>query len=165
MSLKRTCQGGKVRRGSLILFGLFLFSGTLSCNSGTGSSTSTTSTGGGGGVGWTISVKTTANSVSISQSQTTSVIVQVKDGAGGPAPRGTRICLSVARGTIWVDELGKDEPVVTGCAPTSNDIGQLMGTYVPNRGNTAENPFTPGNDYIDASSQGVFGSVVINVVP
>jgi hypothetical protein len=152
--------------GILGFFCLSLFLGTLSCNSGTGSRTSTTSTGGGGqGVGWTISVRTTTNTVSISQSQTTSVIVQVKDSAGGPAPKGTRICISIARGTIWVDEIGKDEPVITGCANTTNDIGQLMGTYVPNRGNTAENPFTPGHDYIDASSQGVFGSAVINVVP
>ena len=165
MFLKRSHQGGNVMRGSLILLGLFLFFGTLSCNSGTGSSTSTTSTGGGGGVGWTISVKTTTNTVSLSLNQTTSVIVQVKDGAGGPAPKGTRICVSVARGTIWVDEIGKDEPVITGCAPTGNDIGQLMGTYVPNRGNTQDNPFAPGHDYIDASSQGVFGTVTINVVP
>jgi len=165
MSLKRTCQGGNVRRGSLILFGLFLFLSTLSCNSGTGSSTSTTSTGGGGGVGWTISVKTTANTVSLSRNQTTSVIVQVKDGAGGPAPKGTRICISVARGTIFVDEIGKDEPVITGCTNISNDIGQLMGTYSPNRGNTPANPFAPGPDYIDASSQGVFGTATINVVP
>ena len=162
MSLKRTCQGGNVMRGSLILFGLFLFLGTLSCNSGTGSSTSTTSTGGGGGVGWTISVRTTSNSVSLSRGETTSVIVQVKDGAGGPAPKGTRICLSVVRGTIWIDEIGKDEPVITGCAGISNDIGQLMGTYVPTRGGFAVGT---GPDYIDASSQGVFGTATINVVP
>jgi len=163
MSLKKTCQGGNIRRGGLILLGLFIFSGALSCNSGTGSSTSTTSAGGGGqGVGWTISVKTTANSVSLSQNQTTLVIVQVRDGAGGPAPKGTRICISVARGSVWVDELGKDDPVITGCANTTNDIGQLMGTYVPARGGVQ---LTTGPDFIDASSQGVFGTATINVVP
>jgi hypothetical protein len=149
--------------GILGILGLSLFLATLSCNSGTGSTSSTTSTGGGGqGAGWTISIKTTASSVSLSQGQTTSVIVQVKDSAGGPAPRGTRICISVARGLIWVDEIGKDEPVITGCTNTANDIGQLMGTYVPARGDSG---ISPGPDYIDASSMGVFGTATVNVVP
>ncbi|MBI5585466.1 MAG: hypothetical protein HY892_16785 [Deltaproteobacteria bacterium] len=129
--------------------------GTAACNSGTGSTTSAGATGSGGnGVGWQVNVKVFAGTLSLTKSETTSVVVTVKDAAGGAAPRGTRICLSTTHGLIFVDELGRTEPVVTGCVSTSNDIGQLMGTYQPLR---------VGVDQVQASAMGAFGSAAVQI--
>jgi hypothetical protein len=140
---------------TLALICIILAAGLLACSSGTGSSTSTGATGtGGSGVGWTVNVKLFASTLSLGKAETTSVVVTVRDAAGAPAPKGTRICLSTTRGQIWVDELGKDEPVVTGCVSTSNDIGQLLGTYVP---------LQTGTDQVQASSMGGFGSATVQI--
>jgi hypothetical protein len=96
-----------------------------------------------------------SGTVSLSKAESTTVIVTVKDAAGGAAPKGTRICLSTTHGLIWVDELGKDEPVVAGCVSTSNDIGQVMGTYAP---------LKAGMDQVQASAMGAFGSASIQVL-
>ncbi len=138
---------------------IFIFiltaAGLPACSSGTGSSTSTGATGtGASGVGWTVNVKLFSSSLSLSRAESTSVVVTVRDGAGAAAPKGTRICLSATHGQIWVDELGKDEPVVTGCVTTANDIGQLMGTYVP---------LQTGTDQVQASSMGGFGSATVQI--
>lgn len=136
----------------LLLAGL----GLAACGGGTGGSTSSSATGTGGtGVGWTVQVKVFKSTLSLGASESTSVVVNVRDAAGGYAPKGTRICLSTTHGLIWVDELGKDSPVISGCVSSSNDIGQLMGTYVPLR---------VGTDQIQASSQGGFGAATIQVV-
>jgi hypothetical protein len=151
------------RRGSrrpatvmtLGLIFLVLAVGLPACSSGTGSSTSTGATGtGGSGVGWTVNVKIFSSTLSSDKGETTSVVVTVRDWAGAPAPKGTRICLSTTHGTIWVDELGKDTPVISGCVSTSNDIGQLMGTYVP---------LSTGTDQVQASSMGGFGSATVQI--
>jgi hypothetical protein len=135
----------------LILFAV----GLAACNSGVGSSTSTGATGSGAsGVGWTVNVKIFSSTLSLGRGESTSVAVTVKDGSGTPAPKGTRICLSTTHGSIFVDELGKDEPVVTGCVNTSNDIGQLLGTYVPLR---------TGIDQVQATSMGAFGAATVNI--
>lgn len=137
------------------VFLLALLALTAACNSGTGSTTSAGATGSGGtGVGWTVDVKIFSGTLSVAKSETASVVVTVKDAAGGAAPKGTRICLSTTHGLIFVDELGRTEPVVTGCVSTSNDIGQLMGTYVPLR---------PGLDQVQASAMGAFGSASVQV--
>jgi hypothetical protein len=137
-----------------LIFILFAV-GLASCSSGAGSSTSTGATGtGGSGVGWTVNVKIFSSTLSASKGETTSVVVTVKDAAGAPAPKGTRICLSTTHGLIFVDELGKDNPVVTGCVSTSNDIGQLLGTYVPQK---------TGTDQVQASSMGGFGSATVQI--
>lgn len=129
---------------------------TAACNSGTGSTTSAGATGSGGtGVGWSVNVRVFSGTLSLSKAESTTVIVTVKDAAGGAAPKGTRICLSTTHGLIWVDELGKDEPVISGCVTTSSDIGQLMGTYVP---------LKAGTDQVQASAMGAFGSASIQVV-
>jgi hypothetical protein len=164
--LKREFTKGKPgrRRGTrrpatvmtLGLILLVLAAGLLpACSSGTGSNTSAGATGSGGsGVGWTVNVKIFSSTLSMGKFETTSVVVTVRDGAGAPAPKGTRICLSTTHGTIWVDELGKDTPVTTGCVSTSNDIGQLLGTYVP---------LSTGTDQIQASSMGGFGSATLQI--
>ena len=72
-----------------------------------------------------------SSTISLGKAESTSVVVTVRDGAGAPAPKGTRICLSTTHGLIFVDELGKDTPVVTSCVSTSNDIGQLLGKLRP----------------------------------
>ena len=137
------------------VFILVLLLGTAACNTGTGSTTSAGAHGSGGtGVGWSVDVKVFSATLSLSKSQSTTVIVTVKDAAGGAAPRGTRICLSTTNGLIFVDELGRTEPVITGCVNTSNDIGQLMGSYVPVR---------VGVDQVQASAMGAFGSASIQV--
>jgi hypothetical protein len=150
-------QGAR-RPATVMTLGLIFIviaSGLLACSSGTGSSTSTGATGtGGSGVGWTVNVKIFSSAVSLGKSETTSVVVTVRDAAGGAAPKGTRVCLSTTHGQIWVDELGKDSPVVTGCVSTSNDIGQLLGTYVP---------LLTGTDQVQASSMGGFGSATIQI--
>jgi hypothetical protein len=139
----------------LVLFGIL--GSMLACtNSGTNSTTSSSGTSG-TGTGWTVTVQKFANTLSLSKSETTTVIVTVKDKTGAAAPKNTRICLSISSGAIWVDELGKDTPVTTGCVPTGNDIGQLMGTYVP--------PTFTGTFYVEVSSMGGFGSTTIEVVP
>jgi hypothetical protein len=136
-------------------FLLMLLIAAAACNQGTGSTTSAGATGSGGtGVGWTVDVRVFSGTVSLSKSETTNVIVTVKDAAGGFAPKGTRICLSTTHGLIWIDELGKDSPVIAGCVSSANDRGQLMGTYVPLR---------VGTDQIQANSQGAFGSATIQV--
>ena len=150
---------------------ILLAVGLAACGSGAGSSTSTGSTGSGGsGVGWTVNVKLFAGTLSLGTAvsdpttktttypfrQTTAVVVTVRDAAGSAAPKGTRICLSTTNGSIFVDELGKEIPVTTGCVSSSNDIGQLMGTYVPLR---------TGTDQVQASSMGGFGSATITVTP
>jgi hypothetical protein len=140
---------------TLGLIFILMAAGLLACSSGTGSSTSTGATGtGGSGVGWTVNVKIFSNSISLGKSETTSVSITVKDAAGAPAPKGTRICLSTTHGLIFVDELGKDAPVVTGCVSTSNDIGQLLGTYVP---------LQTGTDQVQATSMGAFGTATVQI--
>ena len=137
-----------------LIFILFAV-GLASCSSGAGSSTSAGATGtGSSGVGWTVNVKIFASTLSLGKGEQTSVAVTVRDGSGTPAPKGTRICLSTTHGSIWVDELGKDEPVSTGCVSTTNDIGQLFGTYVPVR---------TGTDQVQASSMGGFGSATVQI--
>jgi hypothetical protein len=155
----RPGRGRETRRpvlaGTLGLIFILFALGLASCNSGTGSSTSAGATGSGSsGVGWTVNVKIFASTLSLGKSETTSVVVTVRDGAGAAAPKGTRICLSTTRGLIFVDELGKDEPVITGCVSTSNDIGQLLGTYVPVR---------TGTDQVQASSMGGFGTATVEI--
>ncbi len=145
------------RPASIVLkvFLLALLLAAAACNTGTGSTTSAGATGSGGtGVGWTVDVRVFAGTVSLSKAETTTVMVTVKDAAGGYAPKGTRICLSTTHGLIWIDELGKDSPVISGCVTSSNDRGQLMGTYVP---------LKVGLDQVQASSQGAFGSAAIQV--
>ena len=138
-----------------LIFVFLIAAGLLACSSGTGSSTSAGATGtGGSGVGWTVNVKIFSSTISLGKAESTSVVVTVRDAAGAPAPKGTRICLSTTHGLIFVDELGKDEPVVTGCVSTSNDIGQLMGTYVP---------LQTGTDQVQASSMGGFGSATVQI--
>ena len=130
--------------------------GLAACGGGVGSTTSSGATGSGGtGVGWTVQVKVFSSTLSLSKAETTSVIVTVRDAAGGSALKGTRVCLSTTHGLIWVDELGKDSPVIAGCVSTSNDIGQLFGSYVP---------LKVGTDQVQASAQGAFGSATITVV-
>ena len=137
-----------------LIFILFAV-GLASCSSGAGSNTSAGATGAGSsGVGWTVNVKIFSSTLSLGKGEQTSVAVTVRDGSGTPAPKGTRICLSTTRGAIWVDELGKDEPVSTGCVSTTNDIGQLFGTYVPLR---------TGTDQVQASSMGGFGSATVQI--
>jgi hypothetical protein len=149
---------GTRRPATVMTLGLIftvLAAGLLACSSGTGSSTSTGATGtGGSGVGWTVNVKLFSSTLSLGKAESTSVVITVRDAAGAPAPKGTRICLSTTHGQIWVDELGKDEPVVTGCVSTSNDIGQLLGTYVP---------LQSGTDQVQASSMGGFGSATVQI--
>jgi hypothetical protein len=163
--LKRVFTNGKpgrrpgIRRlATVMTLGLILIvivAGLPACSSGTGSSTSAGATGSGGsGVGWTVNVKLFSSTISLGKSESTSVVVTVRDAAGAPAPKGTRICLSTTHGQIFVDELGKDEPVVTGCVSTSNDIGQLLGTYVP---------VQTGTDQVQASSMGGFGSATVQI--
>jgi hypothetical protein len=130
------------------------FLGVLSCNPGTGS---TSSSSGGIGTNWSVTIEKFASTVSISKGESSMVIVRVKDPTGAPAPKTTRVCLSVSFGSIWVDEAGEDNPIRTGCVPTSNDIGQLFGNYHP--------PDFTGTDYIQATSQGAIGSTTIEVVP
>jgi hypothetical protein len=140
---------------TLGLIFIILAAGLLACSSGTGSSTSTGATGtGGSGVGWTVNVKIFSSTLSLGKEEKTSVAITVKDAAGAPAPKGTRICLSTTHGLIFVDELGKDTPVVTGCVSTSNDIGQLLGTYVPQQ---------TGTDQVQATSMGGFGSATVQI--
>ncbi len=140
---------------TLALISIILAAGLLACSSGAGSSTSAGATGAGGsGVGWTVNVKIFSSTLSLGKAETTSVAVTVRDGAGAPAPRGTRICLSTTRGQIFVDELGKDEPVTTGCVSTSNDIGQLLGTYVP---------VQTGTDQVQATAMGGFGAATVQI--
>ena len=140
---------------TLALIFIVLAVGLPACSSGTGSNTSTGATGtGGSGVGWTVNVKIFSSTLSLGKAETTSVAVTVRDAAGAPAVRGTRICLSTTHGQIWVDELGKDEPVVTGCVSTSNDIGQLLGTYVP---------LLTGTDQVQATAMGGFGSATVQI--
>jgi len=149
---------GTPRPATVMTLGLIciiIAAGLLACSSGAGSSTSAGSTGtGGSGVGWTVNVKLFSSTLSLGKSESTSVVVTVRDAAGAPAPKGTRICLSTTHGTIWVDELGKDEAVTSGCVSTSNDIGQLLGTYVPLRS---------GTDQVQASSMGGFGSATVQI--
>ena len=164
--LKREFTKGKpggrrgTRRPATVLtlgwiFMVIMAAGLLACSSGTGSSTSAGATGtGGSGVGWTVNVKMFTSTISLGKAESTSVVITVRDAAGAPAPKGTRICLSTTHGLIFVDELGKDSPVVTGCVSTSNDIGQLLGTYVP---------LQTGTDQVQASSMGGFGSATIQV--
>ena len=140
---------------TLGLIFIIIAAGLPACSSGTGSSTSAGSTGtGGSGVGWTVNVKVFSSTISLGKAESTSVVVTVRDAAGAPAPKGTRICLSTTHGLIFVDELGKDAPVVTGCVSTSNDIGQLLGTYVP---------LQAGTDQVQASSMGGFGSATVQI--
>ena len=142
---------------TLGLIFIILATGLLACSSGTGSNTSAGATGSGGsGVGWTVNVKIFSGTVSLGKSESTSVVITVRDASGAPAPKGTRICLSTTHGLIFVDELGKDSPVVTGCVSTSNDIGQLLGTYVP---------LQTGTDQVQASSMGGFGSATVQINP
>jgi hypothetical protein len=149
---------GTSRPATVMTLGLIFMmiaAGLPACSSGTGSSTSTGATGtGGSGVGWTVNVKIFSSTLSLGKAESTSVVVTVRDAAGAPAPKGTRICLSTTHGQIWVDELGKDSPVITGCVGTSNDIGQLMGTYVP---------VQAGTDQVQASSMGGFGSATVQI--
>jgi hypothetical protein len=141
----------------LILFIACLsFLSLFSCNGGTGS-TAGTSGYSGTGTGWTVTVEKFVPSVSISKGESTMVVMKVKDAIGAPAPNGTRVCFSVSYGSIWVDEIGKETPVRTGCHGTSNDRGEAMGTYFP--------PEFPVTDYIQASSNGAIGSTTIVVVP
>ena len=134
---------------------ILIAAGLPACSSGAGSSTSAGATGTGtSGVGWTVNVKVFSSTISLGKAESTSVVVTVRDGAGAPAHRGTRICLSTTHGQIWVEELGKDEPVVTGCVSTSNDIGQLLGSYVP---------LQTGTDQVQASSMGGFGSATVQI--
>ncbi len=155
--LKRAFTKGTRRPATVMSLGVFLImvAGLLACSSGAGSSTSTGATGtGGSGVGWTVNVKLFSSTLSLGRAESTSVVVTVRDAAGSPALKGTRICLSTTHGMIFVDELGKDAPVVTGCVSTSNDIGQLLGTYVPQQ---------TGTDQVQASSMGGFGSATVNI--
>jgi hypothetical protein len=163
--LKRVFTNGKPGRcrgthrpATVMILGLILIimsAGLLACSSGAGSSTSAGATGtGGSGVGWTVNVKIFSSTISLGRAESTSVVVTVRDAGGAAAPKGTRICLSTTHGQIWVDELGKDAPVVTGCVSTSNDIGQLMGTYVP---------MQTGTDQVQASSMGGFGSATVQI--
>jgi hypothetical protein len=101
-----------------------------------------------------VDVRVFSGTVSLSKAETTTVMATVRDAAGGFAPKGTRICLSTTHGLIWIDELGKDSPVISGCVSSSNDRGQLMGTYVPVK---------VGTDQVQASSMGAFGSASIQV--
>ena len=164
--LKREFTIGKPGRGqgtrrpasvmTLAWIFIILAAGLLACSSGTGSNTSAGATGtGGSGVGWTVNVKVFSSTLSLGRAETTSVAVTVRDAAGAPAPRGTRICLSTTRGQIFVDELGKDEPVITGCVSTSNDIGQLLGTYVP---------VQTGTDQVQATAMGGFGAATVQIL-
>jgi len=138
---------------SLVLVIICLSFFVLSCNnSGSGS---TTSSGSGTGTGWTVTVNRFTSPISLSKGESAMVVVKVKDQTGAPAPIKTRICLSVSFGSVWVDELGKDNPIRTGCVPTSNNVGQLMGTYVPTQ---------TGWDNIQASSMGTIDSAPIEVV-
>jgi hypothetical protein len=149
---------GTRRPATVMTLGLILIiivAGLLACSSGTGSNTSAGATGtGGSGVGWTVNVKIFSSTISLGKSETTSVVITVRDAAGGAAPKGTRICLSTTHGLIFVDELGKDTAVVTGCVSTSNEIGQLLGTYVPQQ---------TGTDQVQASSMGGFGSATVQI--
>jgi len=149
---------GILRPAAVLTLGLIVMlfaAGLPACSSGTGSNTSSGATGtGGSGVGWTVNVKIFSSTISLGRAESTSVVVTVRDGAGAPAPKGTRICLSTTHGLIFVDELGKESPVATGCVSTSNDIGQLLGTYVP---------LQTGTDQIQASSMGGFGSATVQI--
>jgi hypothetical protein len=157
---KQDFPGGRLGRrpvpgGILGLICILFAVGLAACYNGTATSTSTGATGAGSsGVGWTVNVKIFASTLSLGRGETTSVAVTVRDGSGTAAPRGTRICLSTTNGEIFVDELGKDEPVKTGCVSTSNDIGQLLGTY---------NPLRTGTDQVQATSMGAFGSATVNI--
>jgi len=149
---------GTPRSATVMTLGLifiFLAAGLAACSSGAGSSTSAGATGtGGSGVGWTVNVKLFSSTLSLGKGEQTSVVVTVRDAAGAPAPKGTRICLSTTHGEIFVDELGKDEPVKSGCVSTSNDIGQLLGNY---------HPLSTGTDQVQASSMGGFGSATVQI--
>ena len=149
---------GIPRPDTMVTLGLILIiltAGLMACSSGTGSNTSAGATGtGGSGVGWTVNVKIFSSTISLGKAESTSVAVTVRDAAGAPAPKGTRICLSTTHGLIFVDELGKETPVVTGCVSTSNDIGQLLGTYVP---------LQTGTDQVQASAMGGFGSATVQI--
>jgi hypothetical protein len=148
-------RGAKPVSAWLKVLLLALLAATAACNTGTGSTTSSGATGSGGtGVGWTVDLKAYSGTVSLSKGETTTIIATVKDAAGGYAPKGTRICMSTTHGLIWIDELGKDTPVIAGCVTSSNDRGQLMGTYVP---------LKVGTDQVQATSQGAFGSTTIQV--
>jgi hypothetical protein len=131
------------------------FLGLLSCNnSGTGSTTSA-SGGSGTGTGWTITIQKFTNKVSISKEETSLINMRIADSMGSPAPINTRVCIAVSFGFIWFD--GIETSTRTGCLSTSNNRGELIGTYFP--------PAVTGTDYIQVSSMGAIGSTTIEVVP
>jgi hypothetical protein len=163
-----------VRITGLLIAGLS-FLGLLSCNWGTGSTTSSGSSG--TGVGWKITITPFANSVSSSQQNSTQVMIIVKDSSGAPAPKGTPVCYAALRGGFL---LTGNTVIASKCDTTSNDIGQVLVTYIPSvlsevttvdptTGTsttvTKQVPIDPGPDTISASSMGAFGSTTINVTP
>jgi len=153
-----------------LIFILFAV-GLAACSSGTGSSTSTGATGAGSsGVGWTVNVKVFSSTLSAGRLETTSVVVTVRDGSGTPAPKGTQISVSCARGSVLAP--GSSSPVTAGFLTTTNDIGEVAAVYSPGREvsiiiddkvNQTFRAISPGIDTVQASSMGAFGSATIQI--